>query len=89
MIENKIHICVGIYGNDADVPGCEIVTVIRGNEAFGEGDSDYLTKVEVIFNCVSVFCMSVYNSLCGVMTACISYLNFGPVLSGLKSCCSR
>jgi hypothetical protein len=28
-IENKIWICVGIYGNDAGVPGCEVVTVIR------------------------------------------------------------
>jgi len=36
-IENKIQICVGIYGNDAGVPGCETVTVIRRNEVFGEG----------------------------------------------------
>jgi len=37
MIENKIQIRVGFYGNDAGVPGCEIVTVIRRNEVFGEG----------------------------------------------------
>ena len=47
-----------------------------------EEKAEDFMKIEVILSCFSHFFMTLY----GAMTACISCLNFRPVLSGLKSC---
>jgi hypothetical protein len=75
MINKHEHASVGVYWNDIGVLDWKVSGWLNNSECLTAGETEDLVKKEVIFRCFA-FCVPLYTSLCGDMTACNSCLNF-------------
>ena len=79
MTPDDSHFCWSLW----KWPCCyDVVAVIRWQHV-AYGETSYCVKEEMTLDCFDLFCVSLYTSLFGAITASISCLNFRSVSSWL------